>query len=338
MPNPFATDLDYDYFVTEPDATTLPQSTAKGVIHDIVGLLDLEPGHRVLEVGTGSGYSAALIAAYVGSHGEVVSLDIDAALVARARAKHAALGTGVELHDGDGAHGWPDRAPFDRIVAWATPSLLPGAWIEQANENAIIVTPIKAAPVAVANVVVRCSIRDGKPTRPTLHAGSFIEMHDRVITELGVPVECVDAVHRGPDEQPAWLSCPALRDGDTDPQDLLGRLLADRPTVKPDPFDGDRRARDGFFAFLYASQPRELGSAGIGGGWGLGAVVPDGAALIRPSDVVVLGAGSASDVLDIWLAEWRSAGRLGLSDLGTSFRAAAGGWEVRPVMRQPTDA
>jgi protein-L-isoaspartate(D-aspartate) O-methyltransferase len=192
MPDPAAT-LDYEYFVNEPDGSPLPQSSAKSVVHDMVGLLDLRPGHHVLEVGTGSGYSAALLAIHVGSLGRVVSLDVDAALVARARAKHAALGTGVEVHEGDGMHGWPAGAPFDRVVGWATPPCLPSAWVEQVAEDAVLVTPIKAAPVAAANLVVRCVIRDGRPTSPTLHTGSFIEMHDRVITEFGVPFDYAPA-------------------------------------------------------------------------------------------------------------------------------------------------
>jgi protein-L-isoaspartate(D-aspartate) O-methyltransferase len=337
MPDPAAATLDYEYFVNEPDGSPLPQSTAKSVVHDMVAMLGLRPGHRVLEVGTGSGYSAARLAVQVGSLGRVVSLDVDAALVARAAAKHAALGTRVEVHEGNGMHGWPAGAPFDRVVGWATPSSLPSAWVEQVAEGAIIVTPIKAAPVAAANLVVRCSIRGGGPTSPTLHTGSFIEMHDRVITEFGAPVEYVDAIRRRPFEPPAWLSCPALRTRDADPGEVLDRLLVGPASIQSGPFAGDEQAREAFFAYLYAAGPVELGSASLGGGWGIGAIVSDGAALIRPRDSIVLGTGPAEDILGGWVARWRSAGSPGLSDLGTSVRATTGGWEVRLVAAQPID-
>lgn len=90
-------------------------------------LLDVEPGMRVLEVGTGSGYSGALLGRLTGPTGRVTSLDVDASLIQRAGAKHAEHGIdNVTVHLADGFAGWAADTPYHRIIAWATPHLLPG--------------------------------------------------------------------------------------------------------------------------------------------------------------------------------------------------------------------
>src|SRR5690606_28552936 len=91
--------------------------------------LEVEPGHRVLEIGTGSGYQAAVLAEL----GAIVfSIEIVPELATAARARLAGLGYGsVTLREGDGGAGWPERAPFDRIVATAAAPALPPAWLEQ---------------------------------------------------------------------------------------------------------------------------------------------------------------------------------------------------------------
>jgi protein-L-isoaspartate(D-aspartate) O-methyltransferase len=109
--------------------------------------LGLAPGQRVLEIGAGTGYNAALLARIVGPGGRVVSIDLDDDLVAAARGHLAAAGvTGVELRAGDGALGAPDAAPFDRIIvtvgAW---DLLP-AWREQLAPAGRIVLPMTLLP------------------------------------------------------------------------------------------------------------------------------------------------------------------------------------------------
>jgi len=79
--------------------------------------LALRSGDRVLELGVGSGYNAALLARLVGGEGRVVTLDLDGELVAAARERFAAAGAdGVEAIVADGGFGWPAAAPYDAIV------------------------------------------------------------------------------------------------------------------------------------------------------------------------------------------------------------------------------
>jgi protein-L-isoaspartate O-methyltransferase len=83
-------------------------------------LLDVQAGHRVLEVGTGSGYSTALLAHLVGPCGRVSSVDIDPDLVARAGRLLGMDGhSNVTVVHADGRLGHRPGAPYDRVVAWA---------------------------------------------------------------------------------------------------------------------------------------------------------------------------------------------------------------------------
>ncbi len=106
--------------------------------------LDPQPGERVLEVGTGSGYNAALLGQLVGEAGRVVSLDIDPDLVAGAREHLDGLGvTNVEVHCADGADGYSDAAPYDRIVLTAGAADIAPAWWAQLAACGRLLLPFK---------------------------------------------------------------------------------------------------------------------------------------------------------------------------------------------------
>ncbi len=102
--------------------------------------LALSPADRVLEVGTGSGYQAAVLACLAG---RVFSVERVAALAVRARARLDRLGfTGVEIRPGDGARGWPERAPFDAILVTAAAPEVPEALLEQLAPGGRLVIPV----------------------------------------------------------------------------------------------------------------------------------------------------------------------------------------------------
>ncbi len=106
-------------------------------------LLDPRPGQRVLEVGAGTGYNAALISQLIGPAGQVVSVEIDPDLAARASAALAAGGHRAEVVVGDGREGWPVHAPYDRIIVTASSPDLPRPWLEQLVEGGRIVAPLQ---------------------------------------------------------------------------------------------------------------------------------------------------------------------------------------------------
>jgi protein-L-isoaspartate(D-aspartate) O-methyltransferase len=105
--------------------------------------LDLAPGQRVLEIGAGTGYNAALIRHIVGRSGTVVTVDIDREVTEAAGGHLADAGyPDVTVACGDGADGWPDEAPYDRVIATVGVSDLAPAWLEQARPDARIVVPL----------------------------------------------------------------------------------------------------------------------------------------------------------------------------------------------------
>ena len=106
--------------------------------------LRAEPGQRVLEVGGGSGYHAAVLAEVVGPEGRVVAVERHASLAARAREALAAAGYAerVDVVVGDGSRGLPERAPFDRVsVACAAPAV-PPPLVEQLAPGGVLLVPV----------------------------------------------------------------------------------------------------------------------------------------------------------------------------------------------------
>ena len=102
--------------------------------------LEVERGHRVLEIGTGSGYQAAVLARLAG---EVYSVEIVPELARRAAETLALQGhRNVHVREGDGYRGWPEKAPFDRIMLTAAPPEIPQALIDQLKPGGRLVAPV----------------------------------------------------------------------------------------------------------------------------------------------------------------------------------------------------
>ncbi len=102
--------------------------------------LALQPHHRVLEVGTGSGYQAAVLSRLVR---EVVSIERYRTLAEAARNRLRTLGyNNVEVVVGDGFAGVPDRAPYDRIMVTAAAEQIPEALVEQLAEGGVMLLPL----------------------------------------------------------------------------------------------------------------------------------------------------------------------------------------------------
>ncbi|MGJ4804006.1 protein-L-isoaspartate(D-aspartate) O-methyltransferase [Luteimonas sp. SDU82] len=98
------------------------------------------PGDRVLEIGTGSGYQAAVLAELAG---EVYSIEILTPLATRAALLLRRLGySNIAVRSGDGYAGWPERAPFDAIVVTAAPDHVPAPLLEQLGPGGRLVIPV----------------------------------------------------------------------------------------------------------------------------------------------------------------------------------------------------
>jgi protein-L-isoaspartate(D-aspartate) O-methyltransferase len=104
-------------------------------------LLELKSGEKVLEIGTGSGYQAAVLAELDGV--EVYTIEIVPELAEIAAKRLDELGySAVEVKQGDGYYGWPEHAPFDAIIVTAAPDHLPAPLVEQLVEGGRLVVPI----------------------------------------------------------------------------------------------------------------------------------------------------------------------------------------------------
>lgn len=119
---------------------TISQPSLVGVMSEA---LELSGEERVLEIGTGSGYQAAVLARLAR---EVDSVEVIPELAERARRVLAELGfSNVRVHVGDGWEGCPARAPFDRVVVTAAPDRLPPALVKQLADGGLLVVPVGRA-------------------------------------------------------------------------------------------------------------------------------------------------------------------------------------------------
>ncbi|QXJ24259.1 methyltransferase domain-containing protein [Actinomadura graeca] len=124
----------------DPCAVATSSTSAPHLVAAMLDLLDAGPGDRVLEVGTGTGWTAALLAHRVGE-GNVVSVEIDAAVAARAAENLQSAGVGAQVVTADGAQGWPAAGPYDRVHVTVGTADIPYAWVEQTRPGGAIVLP-----------------------------------------------------------------------------------------------------------------------------------------------------------------------------------------------------
>lgn len=126
------------------DGVAVSSASAPGVVAGMLEQLDVQPGHRVLEIGAGTGYNAALLANLVGPAGRVTTVDIDSEVVRGARECLAAAGyRGVSVFCGDGEFGYADHAPYDRIVVTAGAWDMPPVWVDQLAPGGRLVVPLR---------------------------------------------------------------------------------------------------------------------------------------------------------------------------------------------------
>jgi len=139
-------------------------------------LMEIRPGDRVLEVGTGSGYQAAVLSELAGS---VYTIEIIEPLAREAKARFERLGyRNVVARTGDGYRGWPEHAPFDSIMATAAPREVPQPLIEQLKPGGRLVVPIGTLSGGQSLLVVEKQ-PDGTVTRRTVLAVRFVPLTDQ---------------------------------------------------------------------------------------------------------------------------------------------------------------
>lgn len=139
----------------------------------MLDLLALSPGERVLEIGTGCGYHAAVTAEVVGAD-HVFTVEVSETLAERARERLHRLGYGdISIRIGDGHEGWPEKAPFDAIYLTCATESIPPALFEQVRPGGRILAPVGSIHQELVKVEVTAT---GERQRTTHGGVRFVRM------------------------------------------------------------------------------------------------------------------------------------------------------------------
>jgi protein-L-isoaspartate(D-aspartate) O-methyltransferase len=202
------------------DGRPLSSSTKPDLMVRMLEILDVRDGQRVLEIGTGTGYNAALLAHRLGDE-NVCSVDVDPDLVRTARERLAGFGRRPRLGVVDGGGGWPEHGPYDRIIATCAVPEVPSAWLGQLPEGGKVLVDVKVNTGA-GNLVLLTKREDRLEGRFTKRWAAFMAMRHEGDVE---PVEQPKAQRRSTretaapampwdDHREAWfLACRRLPKG-----------------------------------------------------------------------------------------------------------------------------
>ncbi|MFJ5122928.1 methyltransferase domain-containing protein [Kitasatospora sp. NPDC088548] len=213
---------------------TVPTSSASqpSLVASMLDDLQAEPGMRVLEQGTGTGWNAALLSHRLGD-ANVTTIEVDAAVSAQARAALQRAGYRPTVVCGDGALGHPPGAPYDRITATYGLRQIPQAWIEQTKPGGLILAPF-GTHYSNADALVRLTVHaDGTAIGPFLQPAEFMKMRSQRLT---------------------WPQNPA--DGGTLAETATTVALPAHGKFDPFPLAAGLRLRD----VVHAIQPHEDGA------------------------------------------------------------------------------
>lgn len=142
------------------------------IVAAMTELLEPQRSHKVLEIGTGSGYQAAVLSMLVK---DVYSVEIVPELATRSAEALKRLGyENVHVKEGDGYKGWPEQAPFDRIILTAAPPAVPQALLDQLKPGGKLVAPVGASLNQELLVIDKSA--DGKIRRRTVFPVMFVPM------------------------------------------------------------------------------------------------------------------------------------------------------------------
>jgi protein-L-isoaspartate(D-aspartate) O-methyltransferase len=195
------------------DGRPTSSSSQPAIVAAMLEQLAVRPGHRVLEIGSGTGWNAALLARLAGPAGAVTTVDIDPEVADQAARNLAAAGAGaVEVVTADGAAGWPAGAPYDRIILTAAARDLAPAWTAQLAAGGRLVLPLALrgsqrsvafepeADHLVSVSVVDCGfmplqgeLAGADPVRALGRPGVFLQLDDDRSVDTGALLAALDA-------------------------------------------------------------------------------------------------------------------------------------------------
>ncbi len=315
--------------VTVKDERGAPASSSSqpSLMASMLEQLDLRAGQRVLEVGAGTGYNAALLAKLVGARGRVVSVELDPATARGARRALASVKSGARVVRGDGRDGWPPGAPYDRIIVTASTPAVPAAWHEQLVDGGLLELPLRLARAGEAQVIVTLRKQGDALRSEALLPGGFMPLRDAPGGPVPPPAPTLSATERI-NERPrplAHLSGAALgRLSAARRQRLLALALSEPRTHEL----GIRPGRGALALYLTIEAPEDRL---VGGGPRLGVISQhgDGLALLAGgaktlTRIESYGEGDAECLLLRLVEGWKERGRPTWDDLRIEVRFGGG--------------
>lgn len=159
-----------------PTSSSTTPVTVVGMIEDA----ELADGHSVLEIGTGTGYSTALLCHRLGED-NVTTIEVDPGVAARADAALEELGYSTWTVVGDGLLGHPPRAPYDRVIATCAVRRIPYTWVRQTQPGGVILTTIGSWPYGSG--LAKVTVHDnGTAKGRIIGRSSFMQARSQVLT------------------------------------------------------------------------------------------------------------------------------------------------------------
>ncbi|GGT09121.1 methyltransferase domain-containing protein [Streptomyces chromofuscus] len=194
------------------DGELLSSSSQPSLMAMMLTELGVEDGDRVLEIGAGTGYNAALLAHRLRDDDLVTTVDLEPEITESARRHLEDAGYHPVVVTGDGARGVPERAPFDRIIATCTLASIPPAWLAQCRPGGRILTPVATGLVAL-------TVRDAGYAEGSFLSTPAYFVPLRGTGRPGPEPSALGAVPRRGREHDLFRFLLALTRGSVDPQE-----------------------------------------------------------------------------------------------------------------------
>jgi protein-L-isoaspartate(D-aspartate) O-methyltransferase len=300
----------------------LSSSSQPAIMAEMLEQLELEEGMRVLEVGAGTGYNAALLSLLVGRQGLVVSVDIDAQIAREARRALRDGGFRARIFHADGRAGYAKAAPYDRIIVTASADTIPRPWFEQLADDGLLEVPLRLSPAGAQAIPVLRKTQAGLRSLRAV-AGGFMPLRGAdenvFVPPHGPYLNVTDGARNGT-EPILQLNGAALETLSRRAKRRLLAIALGEPRRRPLGLRADCGALG---LYLSVTLPKSRLVSGAGANFGVGAISRDGRSLAliqlpgRPkvASLEAYGAAEAEEFLIDRVGEWDRRGRPSESDI-----------------------